>query len=440
MDASIREFPLPEAFVQRAREQLKDELPAFLKEINQSPVRGLRKNPYRNQENISYSDLIRKIPWEEYGWELSPESNAGTTIAHEAGAFYLQEPAAMLPAAVMDPKPGESILDLCAAPGGKSTQMGLRMKGEGLLISNDPIPARAAILSRNLERMGVPNSIVTCAYPQSLTDRWADSFDGVLVDAPCSGEGMFRRLPESRAEWTMEKAAGCAARQREILFSAARMVRPGGRLVYSTCTWNPAENEEQIGTFLKHFPEFEPEPFLLPGISAPEGYYTCWPHRIQGEGQFAALLRRKGETERTIPEGKGEFRMDKDSFRIWKESGIRTVQPNVKYGNILAWLPFVPELTGIRIFRLGLHLGQIRGKNFFPDHAAAIGIIRPEMDETVLSDSNALAWFTGDTIPGNAAGWTLMTWNGLVLGWGKGSGGTIRNHYPKGLRNGRLTV
>ena len=244
-----------------------------------------------------FRDAEDRVPWCPEGRVLRGDSPAGQTIAHEAGAFYLQEPGAMIPAAVMNARPGERILDLCAAPGGKSTQMGAGMRGEGLLICNEPVPKRAAVLSRNIERMGIGNAIVTCAWPEQLAARWPGGFDGVLADVPCSGEGMFRREPESRLEWSPEKAAGCAKRQAEILEEAARLVRDGGRLVYSTCTYNPEENEENVLRFLEKHPEFEPESFSLPGAESRNGMLLCLPHQMKGEGQFAALLRKKGSGE-----------------------------------------------------------------------------------------------------------------------------------------------
>ena len=212
---------LPEAFVRRIRAQLGAGSEAFFEAMSQPPVRGLRMNPLREGGRVPFRDAGDRIPWCPEGWEIPADSTAGVTIAHEAGAFYLQEPGAMIPARVMDARPGERILDLCAAPGGKSTQMGADMRGEGLLVCNEPVPRRAAILSRNMERMGIPHSAVICAWPEKLADRWSEGFDGVMVDAPCSGEGMFRRNPEAAAEWSEEKALGCAARQREILEAAA---------------------------------------------------------------------------------------------------------------------------------------------------------------------------------------------------------------------------
>ena len=437
MDGELKIPQLPDLFVRRAAGQLGDELPSFLSAMDDDPVRGLRMNPFRTGIPV-FRDAERKIPWEKNGWEIPLSSRAGATAEHEAGAFYLQEPCAMIPARALDARPGEKILDLCAAPGGKSTQIGADMMGKGLLVCNEPVAKRAAVLSSNLERMGIVNSIAVSAYPEKLASRWPEGFDGVLVDAPCSGEGMFRRHPDTRAEWSAEKAEGCAARQKQILDAAARMVRPGGRLVYSTCTWNPAENEEQVELFLREHRDFFPEPFFLPGAEAPEGMLACWLHRTRGEGQFTAKLRRRGSGEAVLPSGKDAFRISREVLQSWRQSGVRTPEPGALFGQTAVCLPEIPDLTEIRVLRLGLHLGQIRKGIFWPDHAAALAMERPEMPEMELTDAEALKYLAGETTEGESRGWTLMTWKGLVLGWAKGSCGEMKNHYPKGLRNTRL--
>lgn len=440
MDGIGKGIPLPEAFVARMAGQLGPELPAFLSALEEAPVRGLRMNALRQGWETPFRDAERPVAWAAGGWEIPWDSEAGITLAHEAGLFYLQDPAAMIPAAVMDARPGEKILDLCAAPGGKSTQMGAAMAGKGLLICNEPVPGRAAVLSRNMERMGVPNAIVTGAWPEKLAEKWPEGFDGVMVDAPCSGEGMFRRHPETRQEWTAEKAAGCVGRQEKILAAAARMVRPGGRLVYATCTWNPAENEGQVERFLRANQEFEMEPFSLPGAEGPEGLWTCWPHRNRGGGQFVARMRKKGTGSAHLPDGSDGFPLSREAEKIWRESGIRTRMPNGALGQTLVWAPEIPDLKGISLMRLGLHLGQIKGKHLMPDHAAALAMESPGMPETALTDGEALRYMAGESLPGDGKGWQLMTWQGHALGWGKGSDGMIRNHYPKGLRNGKLKL
>ena len=431
MSSSIQ---LPEAFILRMRDQLGDELNAFLCALEQQPVRGIRMNPLKTAEGTEILTAGEQIPWAANGYYLDPASEAGATVLHETGAFYIQEPGAMMPAAVLKAKPGERILDLCAAPGGKSTQIGCDMKGEGLLVCNEPVAKRAAILSRNIERMGLPHTVVTSAMPEQLADRWPEGFDAVMVDAPCSGEGMFRREPETRLEWSAEKAAGCAERQRDILRAAARLVRPGGRLVYSTCTYNPAENEENARWFIQEFPEFAPEGFELPGISAPEGMYTCYPHRVKGEGQFAALFRRAGDGESRLPEDRSVPAASQNDSAIFAAAFPGLPAATHQFGNTLVSIRELPDLKGIRALRVGLHLGEVRGKNAFPDHAAALCFRAPGTRTHDMNPDEAVRFLAGETIPGCEEGWTLMMYKGIPAGWGKGSGGIVKNHYPKGLR------
>ena len=438
MDGTVMNQHFPEQFVNRMRTQLGSELPAFLRALEEPPVRGIRMNPLKPAEAASAYATDQRVPWAPDGYYLAADSDAGATVLHAAGAFYIQEPGAMLPAAVLDAKPGETILDLCAAPGGKSTQIGCAMRGEGLLICNEPVPKRAQILSGNIERFGLINTLVTCEWPERLADQWPEGFDAVLADAPCSGEGMFRRDPATRAEWSAEKAAGCAERQRDILASAARLVRPGGRLVYSTCTYNPAENEENVRWFTEHYPEFEQEAFSLPGIDAPEGMYTCYPHRLQGEGQFVALLRKAGDQPAFLPADRSMPRSSVQERSVFETAFPSLPEVTHLFGKTLISIRELPELKGIRVFRAGLHLGEIRGKTAVPDHAAALSFSASGIRITDLNADEAVQYMSGMTVDGDAEGWTLLRYRGLVIGWGKGSGGVIKNHYPKGLRSLKL--
>ena len=426
---------LPESFVERMRKQLGNELSAFLYALGEVPVRGIRLNPLKPTVATQEYKKNDRIPWTEEGYYLPQNSKAGSSILHAAGAYYIQEPGAMLPAAVLNAKPGEKILDLCAAPGGKSTQIGCSMQGQGLLVCNEPVPKRAVILSCNIERMGLPNTIVTCEWPDKLAKQWPEGFDAVLVDAPCSGEGMFRRDPETRNEWSEEKASGCAVRQREILASAALLVRPGGRLVYSTCTYNTAENEDNAQWFAAQFRNFHPEPFSLPGIKAPDGMFTCYPHQLRGEGQFTALFRKEGEGETQLSADRSLPRPDKASVKLFTSAFPFLPEPTNFFGNSLIYLPCAPDLNGIRVYRAGLHLGEIRGKVIVPDHASALCISANINHTTELDSEAAVKYISGETVPGNAAGWTIMRYQGLNIGWGKGTDGVIKNHYPKGLRD-----
>ena len=290
----------PAAFLDECREILKDEFPAFLRALALPPRRALRLNPQRNGAEQAAAPFLPdgapRVPWEPLGRYLAADAKPGAGIAHAAGAFYLQDASAMAPVAALDPRPGERVLDLCAAPGGKSGQIAARLNGRGFLLSNEIEFSRARILLGNLERLGVANAFVTSASAEALARVLPAFFDRVLVDAPCSGEGMFRRDPEAASQWNPDAPAGCAARQTAILNDAARMVRPGGKLVYSTCTFNRLENEGTVREFLRAHPDFEPDAFELPGVGASrDGCLRLWPHRIEGEGHFLARFTRKGE-------------------------------------------------------------------------------------------------------------------------------------------------
>ena len=428
---------LPKVFVDRMAAQLQDELPAFLRTYEEPYQRGIRLNPLKPvDEKLLPEGLLEAVPWEPTGHYLSLDSKAGADILHEAGAWYLQEPSAMIPAAVLNAQPGERILDLCAAPGGKTTQNALRMAGQGMIVCNEPIGDRARILSRNVERMGVTNAIVVSAWPEKLADVWPEAFDAIQCDAPCSGEGMFRRHPETRDEWNPESPAGCAKRQGDILDSAAVMLRPGGRLVYSTCTLNKIENEGVVEAFLLRHPDFELMPFELPGLSAPQGMLTIYPHRIKGEGHFVALLRRKGDGRAVWQTASPKNAPDKAAMKVLQEF-LPGQQANLFFGNELRYCPDFPELSkakGVTVLRSGLHLGTVKGKVFIPDHAWAVSNAAPAVPRVHLTEEEAWLYLNGQVIPADGKGWVLACYAGLPLGWGKVSEGMMKNHYPKGLR------
>ena len=284
---------LKTAFIANMRALLGEEAGAFFRALEEAPSLALR--PHRGME-AAEPFIEGAVPWAAGGFYLRPGARPGASVAHWAGAFYLQEASAMLPAAALKAVPGERVLDLCAAPGGKASQIALAMGGEGVLVANEVDAARARVLAANLERLGVTNAVVLSETPARLAARWPEYFDAVLVDAPCSGEGMFRREVQSREAWTDAAPRGCRKRQGEILDAAAKLVRPGGRLLYSTCTFNGEENEGSVADFLQHHADFSPEEFALPGLGAScGGMLRIWPHRARGDGQFAALLRRAGE-------------------------------------------------------------------------------------------------------------------------------------------------
>lgn len=442
---------LPPAFVSRMRAQLGEEADAYFAAMEMPCLRGLRLNPQKPVSGAALEavgGVEEPVPWyPALGRYLRNDSPAGTDPLHEAGAYYLQEPSAMAPVSVLSPRPGECVLDLCAAPGGKSTQIAAALAGEGLLVSNEPVPSRAKILSRNIERMGVPNALVVSAQPEALAARWGVLFDAVLVDAPCSGEGMFRRHPETRAEWNPASPAGCAERQRRILGCAAAMLRPGGRLVYSTCTLSPEENEETMRWFLQEHPDFSVQPFSLSGnygtLDAPEGMLRLYPHRVRGEGHFVACLRRAGDApaadlmrpaaERLSPPAPAV----RAAYSAFATPLRGLPAANAQLGDALLSAPDLPPLDGVRVLRAGVQLGTLKGKVFAPDHALAM-CLSPACGLPVLAldRAGALRYQSGEALPApeNMSGWALAVYEGLVLGFGKASGGQFKNHYPKGLR------
>ena len=428
---------LPEAFLNRIKKQLGEEYPAFLESLERPRAVALRFNPLKGQKP-ELPFVRANVPWEPEGYYYAPDSRPGLHPYHEAGVYYLQEASAMAPVALLDPQPGEWVCDLCAAPGGKSTQIAGRMLGEGFLLCNEWSPKRAKILSRNIERMGISNALVTNEHPQRLAQRLAGCFDRVLIDAPCSGEGMFRKEEAAVTDWNEETVEMCARRQGEILHSSAQLVRPGGRLVYSTCTFAPQENEQAIQAFLENHPDFEPEPLDAPWFAPGEnGSYRMWPHKLLGEGHFAAVLRRKGQEQRQISEEAKEEKLPKEWISFAKELEIRLPQGKaILFGQSLYWAPeYLPNLKGLKVERPGLELGVVKKDRFEPSHALALWLKACKRTEDYPWNSAEMAaYMHGDVIPSTQKGWCLVTTDGYAIGWGKGDGAVLKNHYPKGLR------
>lgn len=466
---------LPGEFTERMRNMLGEEYPAFLKSYEEKGVRSLRFNPargdreaFRNRSPFS----LRPVPWEENGFYYAETDQPGKHPWHEAGVYYIQEASAMAPAGFLAVRPGERVLDLCAAPGGKSTQLGAALRGEGVLVCNEIHPVRAKTLSENVERMGLSNALVTNETPGRLAERFAAWFDAVLVDAPCSGEGMFRKNGEAVSEWSPHNVAMCAARQDEILEEAAKMLAPGGRLVYSTCTFAPQEDEGSVSRFLSGHPDFSLERVekgpgmedgrrewagwsdggaeagaagdCSPGSEPLEGTVRLWPHKLEGEGHFAALLRRSGEPRgRREPAGDRGAAVVREVRAAWEDFAAHHLKAAFSgrlqlYGEQLYLTPAgLPPLAGIRVLRPGLHLGTVRKGRLEPSHALALAL-SPAQALRVFElpdESAAKDWIAGLALPAEGEkGWYLVTADGYPLGWGKLAGGLMKNHYPKGLR------
>ncbi len=427
---------LPEAFLNRIQLQLGSEYPAFLESLERPRAVALRFNPLKG-EQPALPFVKEPVPWESAGFYYDPSARPGLHPYHEAGVYYLQEASAMAPVQLLDPQPGERICDLCAAPGGKTTQIAGRMAGKGFLLCNEINPKRAKILSRNIERLGVANALVTNEHPQTLADHYPGFFDRVLIDAPCSGEGMFRKEEAAVMDWSPETVEMCARRQAEILHSGAQLVRPGGRLVYSTCTFAPEENEQTIERFLQSHPEFVPEEVEAPWFTAAgQGCFRMWPHKLLGEGHFAAVLRKTGDAP-----CRDSINSKETLGALWKDfaTDMDIVLPAgkaLRFGTQLYWVPEeMPDIRGIKVLRPGLELGEEKKGRFEPAHALAMWLHTCARVQDLPGDSGQiLQYMNGQIVPSDVKGWCLVTVDGYSIGWGKGDGNVLKNHYPKGLR------
>ena len=428
---------LPEKFLERMKLQLGEEYPSFLESLERPRAVALRFNPLKGTQP-ALPFVQAQVPWEPMGFYYDPQSRPGLHPYHEAGVYYLQEASAMSAVALLQPQPGEWVCDLCAAPGGKTTQIAGRMSGEGLLLCNEINPKRAKILSRNMERMGIANALVTNEHPEKLAQRFAGCFDRVLIDAPCSGEGMFRKEEAAVTDWSEETVEMCARRQREILHSGAALLRPGGRLVYSTCTFAPQENEETVAAFLADHPDFVAEyvdaPWFTPSDNSS---WRIWPHKVLGEGHFAAVLRKLGEEERDIPKTAAFQQLPKEWTDFAKELHIDLPKGfAISFGQSIYWVPEdFPDLKGLKVERPGLELGCAKKGRFEPAHALALWLSECGCVQNYSADSSEIAaYLHGNVVPSTKKGWCLVTVDGYSLGWGKGDGTVLKNHYPKGLR------
>ncbi len=437
---------LPEIFLQRMKEILGGDYKAYLDSLKRPAFRGVRLNPLKCGEETLRKSVPYRLsptPFSKLCFYAEGPARPGGLPAHHAGMFYSQEPSASAAVTALDPRPGESILDLCAAPGGKSTQIAGLLLGKGLLWSNEIVRPRAGVLLSNLERMGVRNAVVSSCHPQRLCQALQGYFHRVLVDAPCSGEGMFRRDPAALAEWTPESPAACSQRQLAILDSAALAVREGGTLVYSTCTFSREENEGTVRAFLEKHPEFCPVPieaeFGRPALGGSPA------RRIfpmdGGEGHFVAKFQRNGEN----PCGARPFSQflperDRGPAEECYESLFldRCSAGLARFGDRLLLLPEgLPALDSLGVLRAGVELGEVRGKRIEPAH----GLFMSQHGENCRRklefppESRALdSFLRGEEIDCPETGYTAVCVNGVVTGFGKASGGRLKNRYPKGLR------
>lgn len=461
---------LPDEFLERMERFLGTEYEEFLASYDRERYYGLRRNPFKATEEEFMRRMpfaLEKVSWAAEGYYYPADEQPGRHVLHEAGAYYIQEPSAMAVVEILDPQPGESILDLCAAPGGKSTQIAGKMRGEGLLVSNEVIPNRAKVLSQNVERMGVRNCVACNETPERMVGFFPAFFDRVLVDAPCSGEGMFRKDDTAVSEWSVEHVSMCADRQYGILEEAAKMLKCGGALVYSTCTFSPVENEGVISRFIREHGEFEIEavshdPAFVPGrpewvcepVQGIENTMRLMPHRLKGEGHYIARLRKKGvHTAGTQPCAKGRRERKKEEIVTGRVEGFLTGELGLlkdwlkrqggalqMFGEQIYLVPeAMPPMEGIKVVRPGLHIGAVRKNRLEPTHALAHALHIDEIEDRErvmeLTKEQAERYLHGEGLPCTVRnGWTLLTYEGYPLGFGKAVNGQMKNHYPKGLR------
>lgn len=451
---------IPEEFLKRMASLLGEETEPFAQALCRPEPPAIRVNtlkvaPQRFAERSPFP--LEPVPWCPEGFlVLDTEARPALHPYHAAGLYYIQDAAAMLSKDILAPQPGDWVLDLCAAPGGKTTHLAAAMQNRGVLVANDPNPRRLTVLARNLERMGVTCAVVLQEEPERLAERFAGLFDRVLVDAPCSGESTLASDPEARRRWSPKAICRMASLQSHILEQAARLVRPGGYLLYATCTFSPEENEEVIASFIREHPDFslaEAKRHRLfdkghPGwsrIPLPELELAVrlWPHRGPGKGHFYALLRRKEGTAPARPSNPCSF-LTPEAEKAYLEFCERCLTAAPAADGLVIWnggiyrtpLP-LEMLAGLRLLRPGWWLGSLRDGRFVPDHALALGM-RPGQAKSVLSfspsDPHLRAYLRGEEIAATAEGWVLVAVEEFPLGWGYCRQGRLKNFYPRHWR------
>lgn len=458
---------LPIEFENKMKAFLGNEWDDFLYSYDNNRFQALRFNTLKVQSPEERMRILKtlkissdkKVSWANEAYYFDENVRPGKHQYHEMGLYYIQEPSAMSAAALLAPKPGMRVLDLCAAPGGKSTQLATYLGDSGLLVSNEINTQRSRILSQNIERMGIKNAIVTNEDSFVLASHFPGFFNVIQVDAPCSGEGMFRKLPEAIEQWSMENVAICAARQKEILDNAAVMLKPGGTIVYSTCTFSKEENEDVIEYFLEKHPDFTLEEME-----------RFWPHKVDGEGHFVAKLVRRGSVDtgfksdrqtKKIKNNKNrknetKSALTKENMKLLSEFLDETISDDmaaliknsrlVMFGEQLYRLPDMEvDIKGLKVQRAGLHIGEFKKQRFEPSHSLALALKLSEAKNVVkltCDNPQTIGFFNGQSVmlsDEQAAeckkGWALVCVDGYPAGWGKVNGTQVKNHYPKGLRN-----
>ena len=445
---------LPPQFTAQMQTLLQSEYPAYLASFTHPRLHGLRVNT-RKLAPEKFKSIapfpIRPIPWIPNGFYYEESARPSKDPYYYAGLYYLQEPSAMTPASLLPITPGDMVLDLCAAPGGKSTELGAKLNGKGLLFTNDISNTRAKSLLKNLELAGIPNLCVTSESPDRLSEAFPQFFDKILVDAPCSGEGMFRKDPAMITSWLERGPDGYAPLQKEILLHAADMLKPGGILLYSTCTFSVKEDEEVVRYLLESRDDMHLLPIpLWEGASSGIGMDGCvrlFPHKIEGEGHFIAMLEKSaGETRNLPPKDYRPVNLNKEpELAGFIAQTSYPFQPDrlVSKQGLVYYLPEgYREGVRLRYLRTGLLVGEIKKNRFEPSQALAMAL-KPDQFPAVLSldhdDPRVIRYLKGETLvltehEPELNGWCLVCVEGYPLGFAKGSRHTLKNKYYPGWR------
>ncbi|MGG6314554.1 RsmB/NOP family class I SAM-dependent RNA methyltransferase [Paenibacillus macerans] len=505
---------IPMAFLERMRELLGSEFDAFLSSYDNPRYAGIRINTLKIAPD-AFRKLapfeLRPIPWCETGYYVDEQIKPGKYPYYHAGLYYIQEPSAMAPVELLDVKPGERVLDLCAAPGGKSTQIAGKLQGRGMLVTNDINAERTKALAKNIELYGVRNAVVLNESPERIARAFSHYFDKILIDAPCSGEGMFRKDEDMARLWEPHWVDKYAEMQRDILKTAADLLAPGGRIVYSTCTFAPEENEARIAEFVRDNPQFRVVPLARDAGIAPgrpdwlewlekgeeepvfpsefaaqtAGCGRLWPHLIEGEGHFLAVLELQGEGSSKeaadeydiISSERGSEARGKRGSRVnqrprqaaggerkglderellgsWQAFAREQLsaelpgEPLLFGGNIyLSPLP-KERLDGLKVVRPGWYVGTVKNGRLIPGQPLATALTPAEAIRVLdlsAQDGEAVRYLKGETLEVGAErlqchegagpkGYVLITVDGYSLGWGKWQDGLLKNEYPAGWR------
>lgn len=426
---------LPKQFLDEMKEILGSEFDDFLKSYDEPKTTGLRLNTMKmDKDKLLDLDLFQltSIPWAEEGFYYDEKINRpGKNPLHESGAYYLQEPSAMSVVPKLEVKEGDKVLDLCAAPGGKSTYILSKLNNTGILVSNEINPTRIKALGENLERFGAKNCIITNTDSTNLKKVFTGYFDKVVIDAPCSGQGMFRKDQVAIDDWSYSKVLECQSIQRDIIKDGFEMLNKDGVLVYSTCTFAKEENEYVINEFIN-----ENKGANLVFME------RLWPHKVKGEGHFVAKIKKVSEetcfTKRIKVKPLGKEFSDYKNF----EKKFLNIEIKGEFyikGENLYLLPEnCPDTKKLKVLRNGLHLGLLKKNRFEPSHAFSHYLTIDDVqniEDLSINDDRTKEYLRGNTIKTDKSrGWVLVTIEGIPLGWGKETNGILKNHYPKGLR------